>query len=789
MASRADNGMDPYRVLGTSECHIQGKEDLLKLKRKCKAFIEDFQRKRQGANAKRVKWAFDQVVLKFKKSTSSQATAESQLAADSQPAVARAVPDHASRCEIIRSKAAARRQRLAAGEESLDAAKRHEAIRERLALKRSYKQVPAMAEEDCRRRVIESVSSAKSTGIELHRFSLVCPISADRMKTPARGRNCQHLQCFDLEAFLFGKRSQCPVCGLDLEVPEGLCRDAYIARILAATAGQVREVGFDQSGEWKVVRAPAQPSAPSEEPKEEAEGRQVDELEAPCAKSGEGSTPSIPCKPADPDDTIHSQRKLSEGSPEPPVRVDGLELHPAECAGACPPTVGQSSSGCSTFGQTAAGAAQKASFEEKRERAKRYHALRPEELVDPTDENNYFVVELPKAMGILFQPNATAIGGAFIESFDAGSAAANHGGLRVNDQLVGIGDKLVKGQDLDACIDLILASDGLTTRLTVFRGTASRLYGRGGASDEWLRQFMAKVAEGGVDVTPPAPASNPGPDPAALRAEKRRRQSRLTVPVSGGSASSEDLSLSTESSAESGASLLPDDLSSCVQGSGLEGDLQRCIEALPQLPADGGQKRGSGPRALARSALRACIAGNGNEWAEVEDQPAWRSAARKRLARAAGERAERLEALKRQKEASQQLASLAARRRSRQEPQAEAKPDAPLLSVEPARVIHFHRSLAAHLTLRNPTTGCVAFRVRTSAPRFISVKPCTGTLAQGSQLRLHVCCSERRVVTSDLKFLVQAAAAETSGEMPREKWSELSAHAIQEWTLGGQIRA
>ena len=48
------------------------------------------------------------------------------------------------------------------------------------------------------------------------RISLKCPISGKRMSLPARGQECKHLQCFDLEAYLRlnGDRGswKCPVC-------------------------------------------------------------------------------------------------------------------------------------------------------------------------------------------------------------------------------------------------------------------------------------------------------------------------------------------------------------------------------------------------------------------------------------------------------------------------------------------------------------------------------------------------------------------------------------------------
>jgi E3 SUMO-protein ligase PIAS1 len=41
-------------------------------------------------------------------------------------------------------------------------------------------------------------------------LSLVCPTSKTLIETPVRGRNCKHLQCFDLRNYL---RINEPVCG------------------------------------------------------------------------------------------------------------------------------------------------------------------------------------------------------------------------------------------------------------------------------------------------------------------------------------------------------------------------------------------------------------------------------------------------------------------------------------------------------------------------------------------------------------------------------------------------
>jgi len=59
-------------------------------------------------------------------------------------------------------------------------------------------------------------SDGRQTELTRARISLRCPISTRRMRTPSRGPNCRHLQCFDLETFLKLNRNKthwnCPIC-------------------------------------------------------------------------------------------------------------------------------------------------------------------------------------------------------------------------------------------------------------------------------------------------------------------------------------------------------------------------------------------------------------------------------------------------------------------------------------------------------------------------------------------------------------------------------------------------
>ena len=91
------------------------------------------------------------------------------------------------------------------------------------------------------------------------RTSLKCPIGLVRIQTPARGKDCRHLQCFDLETFVrtnsHMKTSSpgffhCPSCVHRLSL-EDIVVDGYMAKVLAETKAE--RVDVDEDGGWKAV--------------------------------------------------------------------------------------------------------------------------------------------------------------------------------------------------------------------------------------------------------------------------------------------------------------------------------------------------------------------------------------------------------------------------------------------------------------------------------------------------------------------------------------------------------
>eukprot|EP00669_Euglena_mutabilis_P009407 TRINITY_DN4313_c0_g1_i2.p1 TRINITY_DN4313_c0_g1~~TRINITY_DN4313_c0_g1_i2.p1 ORF type:complete len:546 (+),score=104.48 TRINITY_DN4313_c0_g1_i2:66-1640(+) len=88
-----------------------------------------------------------------------------------------------------------------------------------------------------------------------HEVSLTCPISFTRIKLPAKGTQCNHRACFDLEVYIQMCNQQrtwnCPVC----EAPCSFAMlrlDALMTRILKAVPADVTKVGLQPDNQWTI---------------------------------------------------------------------------------------------------------------------------------------------------------------------------------------------------------------------------------------------------------------------------------------------------------------------------------------------------------------------------------------------------------------------------------------------------------------------------------------------------------------------------------------------------------
>uniref|UniRef100_A0A8C5A1Y5 Zinc finger MIZ-type containing 1 n=1 Tax=Gadus morhua TaxID=8049 RepID=A0A8C5A1Y5_GADMO len=89
------------------------------------------------------------------------------------------------------------------------------------------------------------------------KVSLKCPITFRRIQLPARGHDCKHVQCFDLESYLQLNCERgtwrCPVCN-KTALLEGLEVDQYMWGILNAIQNsEFEEVTVDPTCSWRPV--------------------------------------------------------------------------------------------------------------------------------------------------------------------------------------------------------------------------------------------------------------------------------------------------------------------------------------------------------------------------------------------------------------------------------------------------------------------------------------------------------------------------------------------------------
>lgn len=100
--------------------------------------------------------------------------------------------------------------------------------------------------------------SPDATQQQCAKISLKCPITKTRIRLPARGHECKHVQCFDLEAYLMINSERgswrCPECSKSA-ITDTLEIDQYIWAILnTLSTSDVDEVIIDSSANWRALQ-------------------------------------------------------------------------------------------------------------------------------------------------------------------------------------------------------------------------------------------------------------------------------------------------------------------------------------------------------------------------------------------------------------------------------------------------------------------------------------------------------------------------------------------------------
>uniref|UniRef100_H3CT96 Zinc finger, MIZ-type containing 1a n=1 Tax=Tetraodon nigroviridis TaxID=99883 RepID=H3CT96_TETNG len=117
-------------------------------------------------------------------------------------------------------------------------------------IKRNFSSVAASAGNT----TLNGEDGVEQTAIKV---SLKCPITFRRIQLPARGHDCKHVQCFDLESYLQLNCERgtwrCPVCN-KAALLEGLEVDQYMWGILNAIQNsEFEEVTIDPTCSWRPV--------------------------------------------------------------------------------------------------------------------------------------------------------------------------------------------------------------------------------------------------------------------------------------------------------------------------------------------------------------------------------------------------------------------------------------------------------------------------------------------------------------------------------------------------------
>ncbi|KAM6956700.1 zinc finger MIZ domain-containing protein 1a isoform 2-T2 [Aplochiton taeniatus] len=117
-------------------------------------------------------------------------------------------------------------------------------------IKRNFSSVAASAGNT----TLNGEDGVEQTAIKV---SLKCPVTFRRIQLPARGHDCKHVQCFDLESYLQLNCERgtwrCPVCN-KTALLEGLEVDQYMWGILNAIQNsEFEEVTIDPTCSWRPV--------------------------------------------------------------------------------------------------------------------------------------------------------------------------------------------------------------------------------------------------------------------------------------------------------------------------------------------------------------------------------------------------------------------------------------------------------------------------------------------------------------------------------------------------------
>lgn len=99
-------------------------------------------------------------------------------------------------------------------------------------------------------------NSSKDVSLGAFKLTLLCPINKLRMTLPAKSVNCNHLQCFDLQAFISSNKIEptwmCPICMNPCSLAD-LKIDSFLSFIINSinVPKTCEEIELYANGKWK----------------------------------------------------------------------------------------------------------------------------------------------------------------------------------------------------------------------------------------------------------------------------------------------------------------------------------------------------------------------------------------------------------------------------------------------------------------------------------------------------------------------------------------------------------
>eukprot|EP00747_Dinoflagellata_sp_TGD_P071084 gnl/TRDRNA2_/TRDRNA2_156868_c0_seq1.p1 gnl/TRDRNA2_/TRDRNA2_156868_c0~~gnl/TRDRNA2_/TRDRNA2_156868_c0_seq1.p1 ORF type:complete len:245 (-),score=52.80 gnl/TRDRNA2_/TRDRNA2_156868_c0_seq1:80-721(-) len=105
-----------------------------------------------------------------------------------------------------------------------------------------------------------------------------------------------------------------------------------------------------------------------------------------------------------------------------------------------------------------------------------------------------------------------------------------------------------------------------------------------------------------------------------------------------------------------------------------------------------------------------------------------------------------------------------------------------LLRVNPEdKLVFTPQGTKVNLSLTNISSGSVAFKVKTTAPKSYLVRPSSGTLKAGESQNVEIIRTEG--AAANHRFLVQAVAVSDGQAVTREQWADFHKDQLQEQRL------